>query len=52
MASRRLNSDRFFTRGYTPQISTKTGKDRTNDNTMATVQATELRDDDRLYRRR
>jgi hypothetical protein len=52
MASRRLNSDRFFTRDYTPQVYTKTGMDWMNDNTMATVRATELRDDDRLYRRR
>jgi hypothetical protein len=52
MASRRLNSDRFFIRDYTPHVYTKTGMDWTNDNTMATVRVTELRDDNRLCRRR
>ena len=37
MASRRLNSDRFFTRDYTPQVYTRTGMDWIDDNTMATV---------------
>jgi hypothetical protein len=37
MASRRLNSDRFFTRDYTPQVYTQVGLDWIDDNTMATV---------------
>jgi len=37
MASRRLNSDRFFTRDYTPQVYTEAGLDWIDDNTMATV---------------
>jgi hypothetical protein len=37
MASRRLNSDRFFTRDYTPQVYTQAGLDWIDDNTMATV---------------
>jgi hypothetical protein len=37
MASRRLNSDRFFTRDYTPQVYTRAGMDWIDDNTMATV---------------
>jgi hypothetical protein len=37
MASRRLNSDRFFTTAYTPAIYTQAGLDWINDNTMATV---------------
>ncbi|MFG1707794.1 peroxidase family protein [Nonomuraea sp. M3C6] len=37
MASRRLNSDRFFTTAYTPQVYTRAGLDWINDNTMATV---------------
>ncbi len=37
MASRRLNSDRFFTTDYTPAVYTRTGLDWIADNTMATV---------------
>jgi hypothetical protein len=37
MASRRLNSDRFFTESYTPQVYTQAGLDWIGDNTMATV---------------
>jgi Animal haem peroxidase len=37
MASRRLNSDRFFTRDYTPQVYSQAGLDWIDDNTMATV---------------
>ena len=37
MASRRLNSDRFLTRDYTPQVYTQAGLDWIDDNTMATV---------------
>ncbi|MEN3361169.1 MAG: hypothetical protein V7637_5151 [Mycobacteriales bacterium] len=37
MASRRLNSDRFFTTAFTPAIYTQAGMDWINDNTMATV---------------
>lgn len=37
MASRRLNSDRFFTKDYTPEIYTQQGLDWIADNTMATV---------------
>ncbi len=37
MASRRLNSDRFFTTDYTPQVYTPVGLDWINDNTMITV---------------
>lgn len=37
MASRRLNSDRFFTRDFTPAVYTKHGLDWIADNTMATV---------------
>jgi hypothetical protein len=37
MASRRLNSDRFLTRDYTPQVYTQAGMDWIDDNTMATV---------------
>jgi hypothetical protein len=37
MASRRLNSDRFFTRDYRPEVYTKQGLDWVADNTMATV---------------
>jgi hypothetical protein len=37
MASRRLNSDRFFTRDYTPQVYTQAGLDWIDDNTMLTV---------------
>jgi hypothetical protein len=37
MASRRLNSDRFFTNDYTPAVYTQVGMDWINDNSMATV---------------
>ncbi|MDQ4070061.1 MAG: heme peroxidase, partial [Actinomycetota bacterium] len=37
MASRRLNSDRFFTTDYTPEVYTKAGLDWIDDNTMVTV---------------
>ncbi len=37
MASRRLNSDRFFTDDYTPEVYTKAGLDWIDDNTMVTV---------------
>jgi Animal haem peroxidase len=37
MASRRLNSDRFLTRDYTPQVYTQTGLDWVENNSMATV---------------
>jgi hypothetical protein len=37
MASRRLKSDRFFTRHYTPEMYTRTGLDWINDNTMVSV---------------
>ncbi len=37
MASRRLNSDRFFTTAYTPAVYTQTGLDWVNDNSMASV---------------
>ncbi len=37
MASRRLNSDRFFTTDYTPQVYTPVGLEWINDNTMITV---------------
>src|SRR5262249_17581416 len=37
MASRRLNSDRFFTTAFTPAVYTKVGMDWLDDNTMATV---------------
>ncbi|MFI1280151.1 peroxidase family protein [Streptomyces sp. NPDC020858] len=37
MASRRLNSDRFLTRDYTPQVYTQAGLDWIEDNTMASV---------------
>lgn len=37
MASRRLNSDRFFTRDYTPEVYTKAGLDWIEDSTMASV---------------
>jgi len=37
MASRRLNSDRFFTRDYTADVYTKAGLDWIDDNTMRTV---------------
>ena len=37
MASRRLNSDRFFTTDYTPAVYTQAGMDWINNNSMATV---------------
>ncbi|MFD8705352.1 peroxidase family protein [Kitasatospora sp. NPDC059648] len=37
MASRRLNSDRFLTRDYSPQVYTRTGLDWVENNTMASV---------------
>jgi hypothetical protein len=37
MASRRLNSDRFFTTDYTPKVYTQVGLDWINANDMATV---------------
>jgi Animal haem peroxidase len=37
MASRRLNSDRFFTEYYTPGVYTRAGLNWIEDNTMATV---------------
>ncbi|GHC34960.1 peroxidase family protein [Streptomyces cinnamoneus] len=37
MASRRLNSDRFLTQDYTPQVYTRTGLDWIENNTMSSV---------------
>jgi hypothetical protein len=37
MASRRLNSDRFFTDYYTPEVYTQVGLDWITDNSMKTV---------------
>jgi hypothetical protein len=37
MASRRLNSDRFFTRDFTPEVYTPVGMQWIDDNTMSTV---------------
>jgi hypothetical protein len=37
MASRRLNSDRFFTEDFTPEVYTPVGMDWIRDNTMSTV---------------
>ncbi len=37
MASRRLNSDRFFTRDFTPEVYTQVGMNWIRDNTMSTV---------------
>jgi hypothetical protein len=37
MASRRLNSDRFFTTDFTPEVYTQVGLDWINDNDMSTV---------------
>jgi hypothetical protein len=37
MASRRLNSDRFFTTDYTARVYTQTGLDWISDNDMSTV---------------
>jgi hypothetical protein len=37
MASRRLNSDRFFTKDFTPKVYTQAGMDWIRDNTMSTI---------------
>ncbi|MFE5581742.1 peroxidase family protein [Kitasatospora sp. NPDC056531] len=37
MASRRLNSDRFLTRDYSPQVYTRTGLDWVENNSMSSV---------------
>jgi hypothetical protein len=37
MASRRLNSDRFFTTDFTEEVYSKAGMDWIRDNTMSTV---------------
>jgi len=37
MASRRLNSDRFFTTDYTPRVYTRAGLDWIDDNDMTSV---------------
>jgi len=37
MASRRLNSDRFFTKDFTPEVYTQVGMDWIRDNTMSTI---------------
>jgi Animal haem peroxidase len=37
MASRRLNSDRFFTKDYTPEVYTPVGMDWIRDATMSTI---------------
>jgi len=37
MASRRLKSDRFFTKDYTPQVYTQTGLDWIDNNNMSSV---------------
>ena len=37
MASRRLNSDRFLTEDFTPEVYTQSGMDWIRDNTMSTV---------------
>lgn len=37
MASRRLESDRFFTRDFGPEVFTQAGMDWVNDNTMRPV---------------
>ena len=37
MASRRLNSDRFFTEDYTPEVYTATGLAWVRDNDMTSV---------------
>jgi hypothetical protein len=37
MASRRLKSDRFFTRDYTPEVYTQAGLDWINENSFVTV---------------
>ena len=37
MASRRLNSDRFLTGDFTPEVYTPVGMDWIRDNTMSTI---------------
>jgi len=37
MASRRLNSDRFFSKDFTPEVYTQVGMDWLRDNTMSTI---------------
>jgi hypothetical protein len=37
MASRRLNSDRFFTKDFTPEVYSQVGMDWIRDNSMSTV---------------
>jgi hypothetical protein len=37
MASRRLNSDRFLSKDFTPEVYTQVGMDWIRDNTMSTV---------------
>jgi hypothetical protein len=37
MASRRLNSDRFFTKDFTPEVYTQVGMDWIRDNSMSTL---------------
>jgi len=37
MASRRLNSDRFFTTDFTEEVYSKAGMDWVRDNTMSSV---------------
>jgi hypothetical protein len=37
MASRRLNSDRFFSKDFTPEVYTPVGMDWLRDNTMSTI---------------
>ena len=37
MASRRLNSDRFFTKDYTPEVYSQVGLDWVRDNSMSSV---------------
>jgi muramidase (phage lysozyme) len=37
MASRRLNSDRFLTRDFKPEVYTQVGMDWIRDNTMSTI---------------
>ena len=44
MASRHLNSDRFFTTGYNARIYTQTGLDWMDDNDMSTVLLSHLPD--------
>jgi Animal haem peroxidase len=37
MAARRLKSDRFFTRDYTPEMYTQTGLNWIDENSMVTI---------------